>query len=65
MKDWKSRLYTERAELLEKYRKLEHFIATAKLPKEDMNLLRDQYSAMADYLLILDKRIGRINDQDK
>ena len=62
MEDWQKRLYDEEVELRDKTTKLEHFIATAKLPIEDMNLLRDQKSAMVDYLLVLTKTLQRINN---
>lgn len=57
MKPWKERLLNERAELMSKYTKLNHFRATANLDKLQMELLDKQSEIMKDYLNILDRRI--------
>jgi len=58
MKAWKERLHNEREELMGKYQKLVHFLQTAHLDKENMDLLYAQREAMYEYLAILDKRIA-------
>ncbi len=44
---------------MERYKALNHFLATADMADEEVKLLKDQYSIMAEYLHILDRRILR------
>jgi len=62
MKDWYKRLLDEEAELFIKIEKLAHFRKTAKLPDEDLDLLRNQCIVMNDYIRILRTRINRGKD---
>lgn len=57
-KEWKQRVYNERAELKDKYIKLGHSLDTAQnIDPQSMDLLREQYDIMQQYLRVLDKRI--------
>lgn len=65
MQPHEERVVTEKRELDEKLKKLEAFCYIPGsaifegLPREDRNLLEDQYMAMERYSQVLEKRIAR------
>ena len=59
MKQWQQRVYDERAELMDKYTKLKHFLVTASVKEIELDLLKAQADIMAEYIQILDRRMAR------
>lgn len=62
MEAYQERVVIERRELSQRFEKLATFVNTpefAKLSLDERKLLNRQYSAMQEYLIVLDERIAR------
>ena len=63
MSDFRSRLYEERDQLLDRIEKLKTFIVSARfddLPEIERKALKEQLPHMQGYFDVLDKRVSRL-----
>lgn len=62
LKEWQKRVIFEQSALQEKIEKLQMFIHTTPITREDGNLLRDQLYYMNNYNSILKIRISKFKE---